>query len=82
MTHSLSLAMRQYSTESRTKKQVKGYRILSFARKHKNPLLDTPLDVVKVVHKAGEVLENKTEDAVTKTNDENIVKKIQEMSNR
>ena len=49
--------------------------------------MDTPLDVVKaaskkVVHKAGEVLENKTEDAVTKTNDENIVKKIQEMLKR
>ena len=49
--------------------------------------MDTPLDLVKaaskkVVHKAGEILENKIEDAVTKTNDENIVKKIQEMLKR
>ena len=49
--------------------------------------MDTPLDVVKAafkkaVHKAGEILENKIEDTVTKTNDENIVKKIQEMLKR
>ena len=35
MTWSSSLAMRQYSVEPRTRKYVKGYGFLSFARKHK-----------------------------------------------
>ena len=39
--------MRRYSVEPRTKKYVKGYRILSFARKYKKRLLDTGLDSSK-----------------------------------
>ena len=58
MTRFSSLAMRQYSIEPRTKKYVKGYGFLSFARKYKKQLLDTGLDSLKtaskkVVHKAG-----------------------------
>ena len=65
--------MRRYSVEPRTKKYVKGYRILSFARKYKKRLLDTGLDSSKkVVHKAGEYIGNKITDAVTKLNDNNI----------
>ena len=42
-------------------------------------LLDTGLDSLKtapknIVHKAGQVLENKPEDAVTKSNDDKIMK--------
>ena len=53
--------MRQYSKELRTRKYVKGYGFLSFARKYKKQLLDTGLDSVKtdskeVVHKAGEFI--------------------------
>ena len=63
--------MRRYSIEQRTKKYVKGYGFLLFARKHKKQLLDTELDAVKtdskkVFHKAGEFLGNKTADVVTK----------------
>ena len=36
--------MRQYSVEPRTRKYVKGYGFLSFARKYKRQLLDTRLD--------------------------------------
>ena len=39
--------MRRYSIELRTRKYVRGYRFLSFARKYKKQLLDTGLDVVK-----------------------------------
>ena len=47
--------------------------------KYKKQLLDTGLDTVKtaskkVVHKAGELLENKIADTVTKSNDDNIEK--------
>ena len=57
--------MQQYSIEPRTRKYVKVYGYLSFARKYKKQLLDTGLDVVKasskkVVHKAGEFLGNET----------------------
>ena len=67
------------SIEPRTKKHVKGYKFLSFRRKYIKQLLDTRLDDVKtaskkVVHKAGKFLENKTADAVTKSNDDKIVK--------
>ena len=44
MTCSLSLAMLQYSIEPVTRKYVKGYELLSFARKYKKQLLDTGLD--------------------------------------
>ena len=50
--------MRRYSLEPRTRKYVKGYRFLSFARKYKKQLLIAGLDSLKtaskkVVHKAG-----------------------------
>ena len=80
MTPSSNLAMRQYSIKSRTRKYVKEYEFLSFARKYKKQLLDTGLDSLKtaskkVLHKAGEFLGNKVVDAVTKSNDDKIVKK-------
>ena len=51
MTRSLSVSMRQYSVEPRTKKYVKGYGFLLFARKHNKQLLDTGLDAVKTASK-------------------------------
>ena len=69
--------MTRYSIESRTRKYVKGYEFLSFARnlsnKYKKQLLNTGLDSSKfaskkVVHKTGEFLGNKITDAVTKSN--------------
>ena len=74
MTYSSSLAM-----EPRTRKHVKGYRFLSFARKYRKQLLDTGLDAVKtvskkVVHKAGEFSGNKIADALTKLNHNKVVK--------
>ena len=71
--------MGRYSIEQRTRKIVKGYGFLSFARKYKKQLFDTRLDSLKiaskkVVHKAGEFLRNKIADAVTKSNDDKIVK--------
>ena len=79
MTRSSSLAMRQYSIGPRTKKYVKGYGSYSFSGKYKKQLLDTGLDALKtaskkVVHKAGEFLGNTIADAVTKSNDDKIVK--------
>ena len=41
----------QYSVELRTRKYVKGYGFLSFARKYKKQLLDTRLDAVKLLPK-------------------------------
>ena len=78
MTHSLSLALRRYSLEPRTKKYVKGCGFLSFARKYKKTM-DTGLDALKtaskkVVHKTGEFIGNKIADAVTKLNDNEIEK--------
>ena len=66
--------MRRYSIEPRTRKFMKVYGFLSFARKYKKQLLDIGLDSLntaskKVVHKAGKFLGNKTADAVTKSND-------------
>ena len=61
--------MQQYSTKPRT-------------RKYKKQLLDTGLNVSKtVVHKEGEYLQNKTVEAVTKSNNDNIVKQepVEEM---
>ena len=77
--------MRQYSPEPRTRKDVKEYGFLSFARKYKKQLLDTGLDSLKtaskkVVHKRGEFLGNKiantdrNTDAVTTLYDDKIVK--------
>ena len=48
--------MARYSIELRTRKYVKGYGFLLFARKYKKQLLDTGLDLV---HKAGESSEMK-----------------------
>ena len=67
--------MMRYSIEPRTRKYVKGYGFLSFARKYKKQLLDKGQDASKkVVHKAGEFIGNKIADAVTKSNDNNIEK--------
>ena len=71
--------MRRYSIEPRTRKYVKGYGFLSFARKYKKQLLDTELDAVKpaskkVVHKTGEFIENEIADAVTKSSNVEIEK--------
>ena len=57
MTPFSSLAVKSYSVEPRTRKYVKGYRFLLFARKYKKQLLETGLDSLKiaskqVVHKA------------------------------
>ena len=72
--------MTQHSIEPRTRKYVKGYGFLSFAIKYKKQLLDTGLDSLKtaskkVVHKTVEFLGNQTEDAVTNSNEDKIVKK-------
>ena len=69
-----------YSVEPRTRYYAQGFGFLSFARKYKKQLLDTVLHAVKtgskkVVHKADELIENKTADAVTKSNYAKIVKK-------
>ena len=39
--------MMQYSIERRTRKYIKGYEFVSFARKHRKKLLDTELDCFK-----------------------------------
>ena len=68
--------MRRYSIEPRTRRYVNGYGFLSFARKYKKQFLVTGLDASKiVVHKAGEFIGIKIADAVTKSNNNKIVKK-------
>ena len=59
--------MRRYSTDKRTRKYVKVYGFLSFARKYKKQLFDTEIDAVetaskKLVHKAGEFIGYKIAD--------------------
>ena len=71
--------MQQYSIEPRIRKHVKGYGFVSFARQYKKQLLHTRLNSLKtaskkVVRKAGEVVENKIADALTKSSDDIIVK--------
>ena len=67
--------MTRYSIEPKTRKYVKGYGFLSFARKYKKQILERGLNAPKkVVHKAGEFIGNKIADAVTKSNDVNIEK--------
>ena len=68
--------MARYSIEPRTRKYVKEYAFLSFARKYKKQLLDTGLNASKKVefHKAGEFIENKIADAITKSSSDNIEK--------
>ena len=78
--------MRRYSIEPRTRKYVKGYGILSVARKYKKQLLDTGIGSLKtsskkVVHKACEFIGNIISDTVTKSNKDKIVKQelVEEM---
>ena len=71
--------MRRYSIEPRTRKYVKWYRFLSFARKYQKQSLDTGLDAVKtvskkVLHKGGKFLGNTFPDTVTESNNDRIVK--------
>ena len=61
MKRSLSLAIRRYSIEPKTRKYVKGCTFLSYARKYQKQLLDTRLDSLKtaskkLVNKAGDFL--------------------------
>ena len=51
MTPSLNLAMRQYSMEPRTRKYVKEYGFLSFARKYNKELSDARLHALKTFSK-------------------------------
>ena len=51
MARSSSLAIRRYSTEPRTRKYVKEYGFLSFARKYRKQLLDTGIDSLKTSSK-------------------------------
>ena len=74
--------MARYSIEPRTRKYDKGYGFLPFEKKQEKQLLETGLDASKnVVHKAGEFLENKISDVVTKSKDYNIEKQepVEEM---
>ena len=65
----------RYSTEPRTRKYVKEYGLLSFAKKYKKQLMNTELKASKrVVHKAGEFMKNKIADAISTSNDDNIEK--------
>ena len=67
--------MARYSIKRRTKKYIKGYGLLSFAKKYKKQLLDTGLNAPKKrVHEAGEFLGNKTAGAVIRSNGDNIQK--------
>ena len=83
MTRFLSLVIIRYSIEPRimksTKKYVKGYGFLSFARKYKKQVQDAGPDYLntaskKVVHKTGEIIENEMADTVSKSNDDKIMK--------
>ena len=79
--------MTEYSIEPRRRIFVKGYGLLSFARKYKKQLLGTGLDSLKtaskqVVHKVGEFLGNKVflgnkiTDTVTKSNNDKFLKEM------
>ena len=77
-----------HSKEPRTRKYVKGYGFLSFARnlsnKYNKQLMDTGLDSLKtdskkVVHKTGEFLGNKIADTVANSYDNKIVKPVEEI---
>ena len=79
MTSSSSLAMQQYSIKQRTRKFVKGYGFISFARKYKKQFLDTQLDAVKtvsikVVCKTSDFLGNEIVYPEAKSNADKIVK--------
>ena len=63
--------MTQYSIEPKTRKFVKGYGFLSFARQYNKQVLDKGLDASrKEVHKAAEIT-----DAVTKSKNDNVKKR-------
>ena len=86
MTHSLSIAMWRYSIEPKTRKQIKGYGFLSFARKYKKQFLDTGVDSLKAAskkidHKTDEFLRNKIADKVIMTIDDKIVKPFENQEN-
>ena len=86
MTHSLSVAMWRYSIEPKTRKQIKGYGFLSFARKFKKQFLDTGVDSLKAAskkidHKTDEFLRNKIADKVIMTIDDKIVKPFENQEN-
>ena len=78
MRRSSNFAMRGYSLKPWTKEYVKWYGALSFARIYiVEQLLNTGLDGLKtaskkLVHKADEFLENKIEDAVTKSDGDKV----------
>ena len=79
MTSSSSLAMQQYSIKQRTRKFVKGYGFILFARKYKKQFLDTQLDAVKtvskkVVCKTSDFLGNEIVYPEAKSNADKIVK--------
>ena len=63
--------MRRYSIEPRTRKYVKGYGFLSFARKYRKQLMDNGLDALKtafkkVVHKTRQFLGERITDKIVK----------------
>ena len=63
--------MQQFSIETRIRKHVKRYGFVSFATQYKKQLLHTRLNSLKtasqnVVHKTGEVVENKIADALSR----------------
>ena len=66
----LNQVIQRLIIEPRTRKHVKE----SFARKYKKQLLDAGLDSLKtaykkVVHKAGEIIENRIAEPASKSND-------------
>ena len=62
--------MVQCFIEPRTRKYVRGYGFLSFAKKYRKQILDKGLNASKkVLHKAAEFIGNKIADTVTKSND-------------
>ena len=69
----------QYSIEPKTRKYVKGYGYLLFARKYNKKTIGYKTRCCKnyfkkIIHKAGEFIENKIADVKTKSNDDNIDK--------
>ena len=68
-----------WTIEPRTRKYVKEYGFLSFAMTYRKQLFDTGLGTLKtaskkVVHKTGVFSVNKITDAVTKSNDNKVIK--------
>ena len=66
--------MMRYSIEPRARKYVKEFGFLSFSKKYKKQLLETGLNASeKVVHKAGEYIENRIADAEIKLSQAMII---------